>query len=62
MKVMAPLHIQLETSILRKVLKRLHYPLDVMLLCVRWYVAYPLSLRNLEGPVALRDNRRASPR
>jgi hypothetical protein len=23
-----------------KVLKRLHYPLDVMLLCVRWYVAY----------------------
>jgi len=31
-----------------KVLKRLHYPLDVILLCVRWYVAYPLSLRNLE--------------
>jgi len=26
------------------VLKRLHYPLDVMLLCVRWYVAYSLSL------------------
>jgi transposase-like protein len=25
------------------VLKRLHYPLDVILLCVRWYVAYPLS-------------------
>jgi putative transposase len=23
-----------------KVLKRLHYPLDVILLCVRWYVAY----------------------
>ena len=22
-----------------KVLKRLHYPLDVILLCVRWYVA-----------------------
>ncbi|SEI26200.1 hypothetical protein SAMN05192544_106728 [Paraburkholderia hospita] len=33
---------------LRRMLKRLHYPLDVMLLCVRWYVAYPLSLRNLE--------------
>ena len=33
---------------LRRVLKRLHYPLDVMLLCVRWYVVYPLSLRNLE--------------
>jgi transposase-like protein len=25
-----------------KVLKRLHYPLDVMLQCVRWYVAYSL--------------------
>ncbi|MPW21904.1 IS6 family transposase [Paraburkholderia sp. CNPSo 3157] len=32
----------------RKVLKRLHYPLDVMLTCVRWYVAYLLSLRHLE--------------
>jgi putative transposase len=31
-----------------KVLKRLHYPLNVMLTCVRWYVAYPLSLRHLE--------------
>ena len=31
-----------------KVLKRLHYPLDVTLMCVRWYVAYPLSLRHLE--------------
>ena len=31
-----------------RVLKRLHYPLDVILTCVRWYVAYPLSLRNLE--------------
>jgi transposase-like protein len=31
-----------------KVLKRLHYPLEVILLCVRWYVAYSLSLRNLE--------------
>src|SRR5450756_1889863 len=33
---------------LRKVLKRLHYPLQVMLTCVRWYVAYPLSLRHIE--------------
>ena len=33
---------------LSRVLKRLRYPLVVMLLCVRWYVAYPLSLRNLE--------------
>ena len=39
---------------LAKVLKRLHYPLDVILLCVRWYVAYPLSLRNLEEMMAER--------
>ncbi|WP_176072327.1 IS6 family transposase [Paraburkholderia mimosarum] len=32
---------------LAKVLKRLHYPLEVILPCVRWYVAYSLSLRNL---------------
>ncbi|TDY16711.1 DDE superfamily endonuclease [Paraburkholderia sp. BL6665CI2N2] len=31
-----------------------HYPLDVMLLCVRWYVAYPLSLRHLEEMMAER--------
>jgi hypothetical protein len=31
-----------------QVLKRLHYPLEVILTCVRWYVAYPLSLRHLE--------------
>ena len=30
------------------VIKRLRFPLEVMLVCVRWYVAYPLSLRNLE--------------
>jgi putative transposase len=36
------------------VLKRLHYPLDVILMCVRWYVAYPLSLRHLEEMVAER--------
>src|ERR1700730_16851260 len=44
---------KLATGIAR-VLKRLHYPLDVMLLCVRWYVAYSLSLRNLEEMMAER--------
>ncbi|WP_367190340.1 IS6 family transposase [Burkholderia sp. Ed8] len=39
---------------LAKVFKRLHYPFDVMLLCVRWYVAYPLSLRHLEEMMAER--------
>lgn len=36
------------------VLKRLHYPLDMMLLYARWYVAYPLSLRLLEQMMAER--------
>jgi putative transposase len=33
---------------LRKIIKRMHYPLEVMLVCVRWYAAYPLSLRHIE--------------
>lgn len=37
-----------------RVLKRLHYPLDVILMCVRWYAAYPLSLRHVEEMVAER--------
>ncbi|MEM5341273.1 IS6 family transposase [Paraburkholderia azotifigens] len=38
-----------------RVLKRLHDPLEVILTCVRWYVAYPLSLRHLEEMRAERD-------
>ena len=26
----------------------MRFPLDIMLTCVRWYLAYALSLRNLE--------------
>jgi putative transposase len=37
-----------------RVLKRLHYPLEVILTCVRWYVVYPLSLRHLEEMMAER--------
>ena len=33
---------------LHKVLKRMHYPLEMILVCVRWYAAYPLSLRHIE--------------
>ena len=51
---MFPLHVQLADSTLRGVLKRLHYPLEVMLVCVRWYAAYPLSLRHLEEMMAER--------
>jgi putative transposase len=39
---------------LRRVVKRMHYPLEVMLVCVRWYAAYPLSFRNIEEMMAER--------
>ena len=38
----------------RQVLKRLHYPIEVMLVCVRGYAAYPLSLRQIEEMMAER--------
>jgi hypothetical protein len=31
------------TPALARVFKRLNFPFDVMLMCVRWYVAYGLS-------------------
>src|SRR4030095_15619148 len=51
---MVPLHVQLANSTLRGVIKRLRFPLDIMLVCVRRYAAYPLSLRNLEEMMAER--------
>ena len=39
---------------LRRVVQRMHYPLEVMLVCVRWYAAYPLSFRNIEEMMAER--------
>jgi putative transposase len=33
---------------LGKAIRRMHYLLEVMLTCVRWYTAYPLSLRHIE--------------
>ena len=45
---------KLMSESLRKVLKRLHYPIEVMLVCVRWYAAYPLSLRHIEEMMAER--------
>jgi putative transposase len=39
-----------------KVMKRSHYPFEVILVCVRWYVAFPLSLRNLEEMMAERGS------
>jgi transposase-like protein len=42
------MHHSLINSTLSKVLKRLHYPLEILLTCVRWYVAHPLTLRHVE--------------
>jgi putative transposase len=39
---------------LRKEIQRLHYPIEVMLVSVRWYAAYPLSLRHIEELMAER--------
>jgi putative transposase len=37
-----------------RVLERLHYPLDVILTCVHWYVAYQLRLLHLGEMMAER--------
>ena len=37
---------------LRHVFNRLHYPIEVILVCVRWYVACPLRSRHLEEIMA----------
>ena len=39
---------------LRGVVMRMQYPLEVMLVCVRWYAAYPLGFRNIEERLAER--------
>lgn len=28
--------------------KRMRFPLDIILVCIRWYATYPLSYRHLE--------------
>ncbi|WP_447888135.1 IS6 family transposase [Serratia fonticola] len=40
--------------LIRKAFKRLHYPVDIIVQCVRWYLAYSLSLRDLEEMMAER--------
>ena len=40
---------------LRIVIMRRHYPIEVMLVCVRWYAAYPQSLRHIEEMTAESD-------
>ncbi|MGJ3438022.1 IS6 family transposase [Serratia liquefaciens] len=41
-------------SLIRNAFQRLHYPVDIIAQCVRWYLAYDLSLRNLEEMMAER--------
>jgi len=41
-------------SLIRNAFRRLHYPVDIIAQCVRWYLAYSLSLRNLEEMMAER--------
>jgi len=38
----------------RNAFRRLHYPVDIITQCVRWYLAYALSLRNPEEMMAER--------
>ena len=44
----------LTMSLTRKSFKRLHYSVDMIVQCVRWYPAYSLSLRSLEDMMAER--------
>ncbi|MGP2408159.1 IS6 family transposase [Yersinia sp. 2553 StPb PI] len=41
-------------SLIRNAFKSLHYPTDINAQCVCWYLAYALSLRNLEEMMAER--------
>lgn len=40
--------------LIRKAFRRLHYPADIIAQCVRWYLAYSLSLRDIEEMMAER--------
>jgi putative transposase len=51
---MVPAHIQLVRLLIRKMLKRLRHPPEIMLMCVRWYATYLSSLRDLDEMMAER--------
>ena len=42
---------------LGRVFLRIDHPVEIILTCVRWYVAYPLSVRHLEEMMAERRSR-----
>ena len=37
-----------EMMLLHAYCKKMRFPIDVILICIRWYAAYPLSCRHLE--------------
>jgi putative transposase len=39
---------------LHSVIERMHYSPEVMLVCVRWYAAYPLGVRPIDEILAAR--------
>ena len=41
-------------SLIQGAFKHLHYPTDVITQCIRWYLTYSLSLRDLEEMMAER--------
>ena len=41
-------------SLIQDAFKRLHYPSDIAAQCIRWYLTYSLSLRDLEEMMAER--------
>ena len=41
-------------TLIQNAFQRLHYPVGIIAQCVRWYLAYSLSLRDLEEMMAER--------
>lgn len=41
-------------TLIQNAFQRLHYPVGIIAQCVRWYLAYALSLRDLEEMMAER--------
>jgi hypothetical protein len=53
---MVPLHIELASNTLRRVIKRLHFQLEIMLVCIRWYAAYPPPMATQTPPPVATSN------
>jgi putative transposase len=44
-----------QTAMIGELRKRMHYPLEVILVCVRWYTAYSLSFGKTPSPRHLEE-------